>query len=101
MMKFRFTCPSHQQLFFETTRAAGCCDPVAMDEGRRRALAWLSRCYPRLVMDHVHGGTCFACEFEACFGSVREVQAAVEELAKEVLASAARPVRGTDAEPIR
>lgn len=36
-------------------------------------------------MDHFHGGTCLACEFEARFGSVREVQAAVEELAKEVL----------------
>ena len=100
-MKFRFTCPSHQQLFFETVRAAGCCDPVAMDEVRRRALAWLSRCYPRLVMDHVRGGTCFACEFEACFGSVREVQAAVEELVKEVLCECCSAVRGPDAEPIR
>ncbi len=84
-MKFRFTCLSHQQLFFETVRTAGCYDPVAMEEVRRRALGWLSQCYPRLVMDHFHSGTCLACEFEARFGSVREVQAAVEELAKAVL----------------
>ncbi len=88
---FRFTCPRHQRVFIETVQSAGCFDPTQMDEVRRRVLAWFSRHYPSLVLDHFRDETCLGCEFEARFQNVREVLGAVKALTTELLGRAVDP----------
>lgn len=56
-----------------------------MDEVRRRMLAWFSRHYPSMVLDHFRDQTCLGCEFEAHFQNVGEALEAVKGLAKELL----------------
>ncbi len=91
MLGFRFTCPRHQRVFIETVQSAGCFDPAQMDEVRRRMLAWFSRHYPSLVLDHFRDQTCLGCEFEARFENVREALAAVKALTIELLGHAVDP----------
>lgn len=80
MLAFRYTCQRHQQMFIDAVQRAGCADPGAMDDVRRRLLAWFSQRYPRLVLDHFHLETCLGCEVEARFGSLRDIGQAIEHI---------------------
>ncbi len=85
MLRFRFTCERHQRAFIEAVQSAGCFDPAQMDEVRRRMLAWFSRHYPSLVLNHFRDQTCLGCEFEARFPNTREALEAVKGLTRELL----------------
>ncbi len=91
MLRFRFTCQRHQRAFIEAVQSAGCFDPAQMDEVRRRMLAWFSRHYPSLVLDHFRDQTCLGCEFEARFQNAREALEAVKILTKELLGRSVDP----------
>jgi hypothetical protein len=85
MLRFRYTCARHQQMFIEAATRAGCSDPAEMDDIRRRLLAWLSARYPRMVLEHFHERTCLGCELEARFGDAGELdrlRRAIEELVR-------------------
>ncbi len=94
MLRFRFTCKRHQRAFIDAVQSAGCFDPAQMDEVRRRMLAWFSRHYPSMVLDHFRDQTCLGCEFEAHFQNVGEALEAVKGLAKELLGRNAKSEGG-------
>ena len=92
MLQFRYTCARHQRMFIESATRAGCCDPAAMDDIRRRLLAWLSARYPRMVLEHFQEGTCLGCELEARFGDASEVErvrVVIGELVRTMVADGA------------
>jgi hypothetical protein len=65
MLRFRYTCPRHQQVFIEAAKRGGCHDLAKMDEVRRKTLAWLSFRFPRMVLDHFNEESCLGCKLEA------------------------------------
>ena len=85
MLKFRYTCPRHQQRFIATLRDVGCCDPAVMDDIRRQMLAWLSRRYPRAVHDHFADESCLGCVLEAGCADMDEVWHTIAELGRAAL----------------
>lgn len=84
-LAFRFTCAHHQAVFSEAGRKGGCYTPEALDELRRRTLAWLSNEYPRAVLDHFNEGSCLGCKLETAFGDINHVLNMITMLATRLL----------------
>jgi hypothetical protein len=82
MPDFQYTCHRHRDMFLELIRRGGVCDPMRVEELRRKMLAWLSARFPRLVLDHFNEGACLGCKLEASALDTTEVERALMDLAR-------------------
>jgi hypothetical protein len=90
MLRFRYTCRSHQRMFIAAAERGGCFDRSQMDDIRRRTLAWLSMRFPKLVLDHFNEESCLGCKLEANGIALAEVENVITELARAVAPIEAR-----------
>ncbi|HKW55629.1 MAG TPA: hypothetical protein VJO12_18210 [Stellaceae bacterium] len=88
MLGFRYVCVPHRARFIEAVEREGCRDPAAMEQVRRRLLAWLSEAYPRLVLDHFNKESCIGCGLNAACIDLSEMHAAIARFAREAARAA-------------
>jgi hypothetical protein len=81
MVKFRYTCSRHQQMFIEAARRGGCRDSRQLDAVRRKTLAWFSVKFPRMVLDHFNEDSCLGCKLETSGVGLDELERVVLDLA--------------------
>jgi hypothetical protein len=84
VLNFRYTCKRHQILFVERAGKAGITQPELLDLLRKRMLTWLSRAYPRMVLDHFARESCIACDLEAAGIGLGDVLRAFDQLAQQM-----------------
>jgi hypothetical protein len=81
MLSFGRTCARHQRMFVEAAERAGC-DFTRLNEVKQKTLAWLSRHFPRAVLDHYNEGCCLGCKLEGNGTDLGEIERIITELAK-------------------
>lgn len=81
MLAFRYTCARHQRMFIEAAEHAGC-GVGRLNEIKQKTLAWLSRHFPRAVLEHYNEACCLGCKLEGNGIDLREVERVVAELTK-------------------
>jgi hypothetical protein len=88
VLAFRYVCARHRAQFIEAVAREGCRDPAAMEQVRRRLLAWLSQTYPRLVLETFNTECCMGCGLDAWCIDLADMYAAIARFAREAARAA-------------
>ena len=78
MLKFRYACLRHQQMFVAAVTQEGCRDADQMERIRQQMFAWVSERLPFMVLDAFNAKACLGCAIEAAQISTAELYDALQ-----------------------
>lgn len=71
-------------MFIEAAKRQGWHDRAELDDARRKALAWLSANFPRMVLDHFNEEICLGCKLEANGVNLNEIACVISEFSRSL-----------------
>jgi hypothetical protein len=69
-------------MFIAAAKRQGWHDRAELDDARRKALAWLSTNFPRMVLDHFNEEICLGCKLEANGVNLNEIEYVISEFSR-------------------